>query len=55
LALVKRIAEAHRGSAGMRRLEDEAAVCQTEFLLLIPLESAAGLAVSGEATLGVTS
>jgi len=55
LALVKRIAEAQGGSAGMRRLEDEAAVWQTEFFLLIPLESAAGFAVPGDATLGVTS
>ncbi|NYF77804.1 signal transduction histidine kinase [Granulicella arctica] len=54
LALVKRIAEAHGGSAGMRRLEDEAAVWQTEFFLLIPLEPAADLAVAKEGTLGVT-
>jgi signal transduction histidine kinase len=54
LALVKRIVEAHGGSAGMRRIEDDAAGWQTEFFLLIPSQTAISAAVEQEASLGVT-
>jgi nitrogen-specific signal transduction histidine kinase len=54
LALVKRIVEAHGGSAGMRRVEDEAAGWQTEFFLLIPCDPSMAAAVEREASLGVT-
>lgn len=54
LALVKRIVEAHGGSAGMRRIEDDAAGCQTEFFLLIPSDPSIAGAVEREASLGVT-
>ncbi len=54
LALVKRIVEAHGGSAGMRRIEDDAAGWQTEFFLLIPSDPSMAPAVEREASLGVT-
>jgi signal transduction histidine kinase len=54
LALVKRIVEAHGGTAGMRRIEDDAAGWQTEFFLLIPSEPSTASAVEREASLGVT-
>jgi signal transduction histidine kinase len=54
LALVKRIIEAHGGSAGMRRIEDEAAGWLTEFFLLIPSDTSIAAAVEHEASLGVT-
>jgi signal transduction histidine kinase len=54
LALVKRIAEAHGGTAGMRRVEDDAAGCQTEFLLLIPCEPSMPCVFERETSLGVT-
>jgi signal transduction histidine kinase len=54
LALVKRIVEAHGGTAGMRRIEDEAAGWQTEFFLLIPAGASLAAAVEREASLGVT-
>jgi signal transduction histidine kinase len=55
LALVKRIAEAHGGSAGMRRIESSAGGRQTEFFLLIPCGPATPASVEREASLGVTS
>jgi len=54
LALVKRIVEAHGGSAGMRRIEEGAAGWQTEFFLLIPADPSMAAAVQREASLGVT-
>ncbi len=54
LALVKRIVEAHGGVAGMRRIEDGPAGCQTEFFLLVPSDPALGAAVERTASLGVT-
>jgi signal transduction histidine kinase len=54
LALVKRIAEAHGGTAGMRRIEDGEAGRQTEFFLLIPSDSSVAAAVEREDSLGVT-
>jgi signal transduction histidine kinase len=54
LALVKRIVEAHGGSAGMRRVEDDAAGWQTEFFLLIPSDPSMPAAVEREASLRVT-
>jgi signal transduction histidine kinase len=54
LALVKRIVEAHGGTAGMRRIEDSAAGWQTEFFLLIPSEPCLTTSVEREASLGVT-
>jgi signal transduction histidine kinase len=53
LALVKRIVEAHGGTAGMRRIEDGAAGWQTEFFLLIPCGPSMAAAVEHEASLGV--
>jgi signal transduction histidine kinase len=54
LALVKRIVEAHGGTAGMRRSEDGAGL-QTEFFLLIPCDTPVCTAGEREASLGVTS
>lgn len=54
LALVKRIVEAHGGSAGMRRVENDAAGWQTEFFLLIPSDPSMPAAVESEASLRVT-
>ncbi len=54
LALVKRIVEAHGGTAGMRRSEDGAGL-QTEFFLLIPCDTSVCPAGEREASLGVTS
>jgi signal transduction histidine kinase len=54
LALVKRIVEAHGGTAGMRRIEDSAKGWQTEFFLLLPAEPFITAAVEREASLGVT-
>ncbi len=54
LALVKRIVEAHGGSAGMQRIEDEAAGWQTEFFLLIPSQPVAPTVIKHETSLGVT-
>jgi signal transduction histidine kinase len=53
LALVKRIVEAHGGSAGMRRIQDDSAGWQTEFFLLIPSEPAMSAAVVHESSLEV--
>jgi signal transduction histidine kinase len=54
LALVKRIVEAHGGTAGMRRIEDDVAGWQTEFFLLIPSDPLPAAAFEHEASLGVT-
>jgi signal transduction histidine kinase len=54
LALVKRIVEAHGGTAGMRKIEDNAAGWQTEFFLLIPSYPSMAAALKQEAPLGVT-
>ena len=54
LALVKRIVEAHGGSAGMRRVQDDTAGWLTEFFLLIPYELVIPAAVERETPLGVT-
>jgi signal transduction histidine kinase len=54
LALVKRIVEAHGGSVGMRRIEDDIAGWQTEFFLLIPSDPSIPFSFSHEASLGVT-
>jgi hypothetical protein len=51
---VKRIVEAHGGTAGMRRSEDGAGL-QTEFFLLIPCDTSVCPAGEREASLGVTS
>jgi signal transduction histidine kinase len=53
LALVKRIVEAHGGTAGMRRINDAAAGWQTEFFLLIPSEPRTPTAFERETSLGV--
>ncbi len=55
LALVKRIAEAHGGSAGMRRIEVGAMCSETEFFLLIPAEPAAETNAADPTILGATS
>jgi signal transduction histidine kinase len=54
LALVKRIVEAHGGTAGMRRLEAGVADWQTEFFLLIPSDASIAAPVEHEASLGAT-
>jgi signal transduction histidine kinase len=54
LALVKRIVEAHGGTAGMQRSEDGTGL-QTEFFLLIPCDASVSTAGEREASLGVTS
>jgi signal transduction histidine kinase len=53
LALVKRIVEAHGGTAGMRRIEENAEGWQTEFFLLLPAEPSISAGVEREASLGV--
>jgi signal transduction histidine kinase len=55
LALVKRIAEVHGGSAGMRRMEGDRMVGETEFFLLIPCWQMPAQPVSGQPILGVTT
>jgi signal transduction histidine kinase len=54
LALVKRIVEAHGGSTGMRRVQDETAGWMTEFFLLVPSEPLMSPTVEREISSGVT-
>jgi signal transduction histidine kinase len=54
LALVKRIVQAHGGTAGMRRIEAGATGWQTEFFLLIPSDPSVAAPVEHAASLGVT-
>ena len=54
LALVKRIVEAHGGSAGMRRIEEDAGGWQTEFFLLVPCDPMIAATFEDEASLGLT-
>ena len=55
LALVKRIAEAHGGRAGMRRVEDTIDGLQTEFFVLVHCYRRPPAVVDEQASLGVTS
>jgi len=54
LALVKRIAEAHGGSVGMRHMDCSTEGWRTEFFLLIPLEPGVFAASDRNASSGVT-